>query len=130
MFSDVLFSGLIVIMTVAMSFGFNIAFGPKNPNYETFLGSVFSILDAAVGNLDLEGLATNNGGLGYVAYTLTAIPIAVVMMNIFIAVVSEVYAEVRENIILLCAVPVSCLIVMIVELSRCLQRTVFSGKTR
>lgn len=92
-----IFALVLVLVILSMTLGFFLAFGLLVPEYQSFQQTVVQVTFVALGNFDLEPLAQVSPGFGPFIMFTAALVINLVMMNIFIAVIGNVYDAKLEN---------------------------------
>ena len=85
--------GVFILFVWAMALGARTAFGLELSGFGTTLGVTLTILQAALGDLDLEQMQRGDVVFGTIIFLWLLFLGAILLVNLFLAVVSNVYSE-------------------------------------
>eukprot|EP00300_Choanocystis_sp_HF-7_P016530 c19435_g1_i1.p1 GENE.c19435_g1_i1~~c19435_g1_i1.p1 ORF type:complete len:179 (+),score=31.28 c19435_g1_i1:133-669(+) len=88
-----IFALVLLVVILALSVGYYLAFGPYVGTFETFSSTVLYVSLLAFGQYDLDVLIAFSARFATVCFFVTVMMVGLIMLNIFIAVISEVYGE-------------------------------------
>jgi hypothetical protein len=92
-FQVIIFAGVLLMVVLAFTIGFYVAFGQLLDAYQSFQLSVVQTVLMMIGTFDLDSLSEASPGFGPAMFFSVILVLALVMLNIFIAVISEVYSS-------------------------------------
>ncbi len=89
----IIFALVLLFVILAMTLGFFLAFGLLVPDYNTFDSAMMQVAFIALGDTDLSTIQEVAPTFGAVIMFFAALFINLIMLNIFIAVIGNVYDD-------------------------------------
>jgi len=86
---------LFVLVTFGITF--NLSFGADLYEMRSFLESLFGVIRMLFGEFDFDGLSNSNRVFGPVFFLMFMLFTAIVLMNMFIAVISDIYIAIQQH---------------------------------
>jgi len=95
--SFLVFVGIFVFVIITLGLSFHLAFGVSNYSMRGFGESIITMFRMLFGDFDYESLENENRVLGPVLFLFFFLFLGLILMNIFIAVMSEVYINAQKE---------------------------------